>query len=192
MSLTEARLRLRMKWRDILCDLDPREVCDHLYGEGILNESDLELINNNDKLRKSRCRHLLFKVFLDETPQTIDTFFECLSQENYVHLCGVVHHQESGANDDEDNSQDAVTEVEMIEMSLSICQVWEDVGILVGGLTLVDIDHIKKYTRNPTMRPMQMLLKWRANAADKMPNVQPLTRRELDSVFGDIDADDLI
>ena len=100
MSLEEGRLRLRKKWREILRDLDPREVCDPLYQDRILNQSDLELIYDDKILRKIRCRHLLLKVFVDKNAETVSRFFQCLSQQNYTDLCKGGHHQESQTDDD--------------------------------------------------------------------------------------------
>ena len=178
------RLRLRRKWKAILCDLDPREVCDILYEQRVLNGTDLEIIYDESRLRKHRCRHLLVKVFLDKNAQTIEKFFESLNRQNYQHLCAVTVQESSNAGD----KCNALNEEEMAEVSLSLSSVWQDVGILAGGLSLRDVDDIEKCSEQ--MRPMKMLLKWRANAADQKPHVGLLTKEELNSVLHDIDADD--
>ena len=192
MTLEQGRFRLRKKWKHILSDLEPMEICDSLYQDEILSQDDLEIIHAERIIRKTRCQHLLFKIFLDNDPRTIKKFFDCLDGD-HKHLCLGIHHQESHtSNDDDQDTPEAMKEGEMMELSLSITHVWEDVGILAGGLSLNDLDLIKTTTVNPSLRPMKMLQQWRANAAEKMPNVRHLSRDELNAVLEDIDCSDRV
>ena len=194
MTLEQGRLRLRKKWKDILSDLEPMEISDTLYQDEILSQDDLEIIHEESIIRKKRCRHLLFKVFLDKEPRTIKKFFDCLD-DNHKHLCVGIHHQESytcNDDDDDDDTREAMKEGEMMELGLSITHVWEDVGILAGGLSIKDVDLIKTTTVNPSLRPMKMLQQWRANAAENIPNVRHLSRDELNAVLEDIDCSDRV
>ena len=198
MTLEQGRWKLRKKWREILDDLDPREVCHHLYQAKVLTQDDMEFINEERNGSKKRCRHLLLKVFLDKNPDTIHKFFEWLSEKDYHHLCTGIHHQESSAleededddDDDDDDADKTLRESEMAEISRAIAvdDVWQDIGILAGGLTLGEVNSIES-NPNPTLRPMKMLLLWRSNAAEKVANVRPLTRREVNAVLADIDCD---
>jgi len=190
MTLEQGRWKLRKKWREILSDLEPREVCHHLYQAKVLTQDDMEVINEERDVRKKRCRHLLLKVFLDKNPDTIQKFFECLSEKSYRHLCTGIHHQESSAleeDEDEDDADETMRESEMAEISRVIAEddVWRDIGILAGGLTLRDVNSIES-NPNPTLRPMKMLLLWRSNAAENVANVRPLTRREVNAALSDV------
>ena len=194
MSLEPGRLRLRKKWKEILDDLDPREVGDELYQDKFITQDDLEMVYNVDgAARKKRCRHLLMTLFLANDPCAIPRFFQCLEEKSYDHLCcGISQNETCGGDAEEVQLNETLRESELVEISLAIAHVWKDVGILAGGLSLKDIDSIEYSNPNPSSRPMKMLLRWRANAGEKKLGVQPLTRDAVNAVLEDVDCDDRV
>ena len=233
------RARLRLNWRDIVRDLEPKDVADDLYQDGIISQRDMEILYDGESAnRRTRCRHLLFQLFLnglDSPTRVIPIFFRRLEEKNYRHLsttlagrhrgqptedgedngdhnaenCGECNDNNDGNcrndgigkndsiksgnvdgddmisdnfngndgtnsdtmngnmkgdddDDADDEDEDPVEEFDMMEMSLEIGHHWREVGLLAGGLTRNDVDAIEHSNPNVSMRPMKMLLKWRA------------------------------
>jgi len=127
----------------------------------------------------------LIRIYTSKNPKCIPGLFDILTRdEHYEHLCRTGNIQESSFKSLEETT---LTESEIALLSLKIGDIWEDLGIVAGGLSLTDIEKIRN-NPNRKMWPHEMLQKWRFNSGNG--DACPLTKNQILLALRDISFED--
>ncbi|XP_021357377.1 uncharacterized protein LOC110452942 [Mizuhopecten yessoensis] len=83
------KAKLKRNYVQIVNDLDPKDVVDDLYQDGILTDNDCERVTNSNKTRKERCENLI-SVLTKRGPLAFESFLGAIRCSKYSHIADLI------------------------------------------------------------------------------------------------------
>ncbi|XP_033740774.1 uncharacterized protein LOC117327753 isoform X2 [Pecten maximus] len=79
------KAKLKRNYVQIVIDVEPKDLVDDLYQDGILTDNDCERVTNSNETRKERCENLI-SVLMKRGPHAFQSFLGAIQSSNYSHI----------------------------------------------------------------------------------------------------------